>query len=211
MAKVTATPRRSLREARKELTREALLDAAHAAFEENGYVTVTVDDIVRRAGAARGTFYLYFDSKATVLQAVLDRLEIREQYQALRARLAAIPAPTVDALQAWFEEYADLYRKHRAFHRALHQAQAVEPAFTDVVLQYLAEDVELWSLPGFPPDADREKLRLTVLANYVMAEGIMYRWLVQGLPIDRATMTRVLAEQLYATLRGVEDSFPSKP
>lgn len=211
MAKASAKPHRSLREAQKELTREALLTAARAAFDENGYVTVTVDDIVRRAGASRGTFYLYFDSKAAVLQAVLEKLRIREQYEALRARLAAIQTPTVDALQTWFEEYADLYLKHRAFHRAIHQAQAVEPAFTDVVLQYLAEDVELWSLPGFPPDADPEKLRLTVLANYVMAEGVMYRWLVHGLQIDRATMTRVLAEQLHAALRGVEASFPSKP
>jgi len=203
MVKATAAPRRSLREARKELTREALLDAARAAFEENGYVTVTVDDIVRRAGAGRGTFYLYFDSKAAVFQAVLEKLGIREQYQALLARLAAIEAPDVDALEAWFGEYADLYLKNRAFHRAFHQAQAVEPAFTDIVLQYLAEAVRQWSLPAFAADAGSEELRLTALANYVMAEGIMHLWLVHGLQIDRAKALRVLAEQLHAALHGV--------
>ena len=210
MVKATAEPRRSLREARKELTREALLDAAHAAFEENGYVTVTVDDIVRRAGAGRGTFYLYFDSKAAVFQAVLEKLEIREQYLALLARLAAIETPTVDALEAWFGEYADLYLKNRAFHRAFHQAQAVEPAFTDIVLQYLAEAVSQWSLPAFAPDADSEELRLTALANYVMAEGIMHLWLVHGLQIDRAKTLRVLAEQLYAALHGVGAPSPAE-
>src|SRR5258705_13545070 len=106
MSEVTAEPRRSLREAQKELTRETLVDAALRAFEQ-GYVNVTVDDIVRRAGAGRGTFYLYFDSKAAVFQAVLQKLGIREQYQDLFARLAAIQTPSVDALQAWFEEYAD--------------------------------------------------------------------------------------------------------
>ena len=210
MVKATAAPRRSLREARKELTREALLDAARAAFEENGYVTVTVDDIVRRAGAGRGTFYLYFDSKAAVFQAVLEKLGIREQYQALLARLAAIEAPDVDALEAWFGEYADLYLKNRAFHRAFHQAQAVEPAFTDIVLQYLAEAVSQWPLPAFAPDADSEELRLTALANYVMAEGIMHLWLVHGLQIDRAKTLRVLAEQLYAALHGVGTSAPAE-
>ena len=210
MVKATAAPRRSLREARKELTREALLDAARAAFEENGYVTVTVDDIVRRAGAGRGTFYLYFDSKAAVFQAVLEKLGIREQYQALLARLAAIEAPDVGALEAWFGEYADLYLKNRAFHRAFHQAQAVEPAFTDIVLQYLAEAVSQWPLPAFAPDADSEELRLTALANYVMAEGIMHLWLVHGLQIDRAKTLRVLAEQLYAALHGVGAPSPAE-
>jgi hypothetical protein len=76
----------------------------------------------------------------------------------------------------------------------------VEPAFTDIVLQYLAEAVSQWSLPGFAPDADSEKLRLTALANYVMAEGVMYLWLVHGLQIDRAKALRVLAEQFYAAL-----------
>jgi len=87
----------------------------------------------------------------------------------------------------------------------------VEPAFTDVVLQYLAEDVSRWSLPGFAPDADSEKLRLTALANYVMAEGVMYLWLVHGLQIDRAKTLRVLAEQLYAALHGVGTSSPIEP
>src|SRR5260370_22736121 len=200
MAKATAEPRRSLREARKELTREALLDAARAAFEENGYVNVTVDDIVRRAGAGRGTFYLYFDSKAAVFQAVLQKLGIREQYQALFARLAAIDTPSVDALQTWFEEYADLYGKNVAFHRALHQAQAVEPAFTDVVLNYLAEALAQWSLPGFASDGDVEKLRLTALASYVMTEGVMYLWLVHCLDVDRATATTGLAAPVYSPL-----------
>jgi AcrR family transcriptional regulator len=204
MSEVTAGPRKSLREAQKELTRETLVDAALTAFEESGYVDVTVDDIVRRAGAGRGTFYLYFNSKAAVFHAVLQKLGIREQYQALFARLASIEAPSVDALQAWFEAYADLYGENVAFHRALHQAQAVEPAFTDVVLDYLAESLAQWSLPGSAADGDGERLRLTALANYVMTEGIMYLWLVHGLEVDRAKTTRVLAEQFHAALHIVE-------
>ena len=43
----------SLREKQKALTREMLVDAAYAAFEEKGYVDATVDDIVRRASASR--------------------------------------------------------------------------------------------------------------------------------------------------------------
>lgn len=36
-------------------------------FDEKGYDNATVSDIVSRAGVAQGTFYLYFDSKKSVV------------------------------------------------------------------------------------------------------------------------------------------------
>jgi len=47
--------------------REQILSAARDVFREKGYESATVSDIVRRAGVAQGTFYLYFDSKKTVV------------------------------------------------------------------------------------------------------------------------------------------------
>jgi AcrR family transcriptional regulator len=200
MAKATTPPRRSIRAAQKELTRDTLLDAARGAFEADGYVNVTIDDIVQGAGAARGTFYLYFDSKAAIFQAVLEKLQLRDQYRQLLVRLNALENPTINALQAWFEQYADLYSKNRAFHRAIHEAQAAEPAVTDALLRDLDQDIRLWRLPGFAPDADNQKLQLTALMGYLMAEGAMYLWAVHGLNFDRTNITRVLAEQFHAAL-----------
>ena len=47
----------------EEDRKEQILAAARAAFDEKGYEGATVSDIVRRAGVAQGTFYLYFASK----------------------------------------------------------------------------------------------------------------------------------------------------
>jgi len=47
--------------------REQLLRAARTVFAEKGYHRATVGDIVRQAGVAQGTFYLYFPSKQAVL------------------------------------------------------------------------------------------------------------------------------------------------
>lgn len=41
-------------------------------FTEKGYPGTTVADIVREAGRAHGTFYLYFDNKQDVFAALLD-------------------------------------------------------------------------------------------------------------------------------------------
>ena len=58
------TESRTLSEAER---RQQILTAARSVFEEKGYETATVSDIVQRAGVAQGTFYLYFPSKKDVV------------------------------------------------------------------------------------------------------------------------------------------------
>jgi AcrR family transcriptional regulator len=58
--------------AKREERRQQILLCARDAFAEHGYQAVTVDDVVARAKIARGTFYLYFDDKRAVLDALVD-------------------------------------------------------------------------------------------------------------------------------------------
>jgi AcrR family transcriptional regulator len=53
-----------------ETRRAELLAAATRLFEERGYDAVTVADITDSAGVAKGTFYLYFDSKEGLLDSL---------------------------------------------------------------------------------------------------------------------------------------------
>jgi AcrR family transcriptional regulator len=64
--------------------RAGLVAAARRAFTERGVVATSVADIVRAAGVAQGTFYLYFETKDDVILAVVE--DIAEQI------LAAISA-----------------------------------------------------------------------------------------------------------------------
>lgn len=52
----------------EEDRKEQILAAARAVFDEKGYEKATVSDIVRRAGVAQGTFYLYFESKRDAIK-----------------------------------------------------------------------------------------------------------------------------------------------
>ena len=56
---------------RRERTKE-LEDAALRLFLERGLDGVTIDDITQAAGVAKGTFYRYFDDKATLVDALLE-------------------------------------------------------------------------------------------------------------------------------------------
>jgi len=56
----------------KESTRQRLLEAAKRVFAQKGYHAAGVSDIIEAAGVARGTFYLYFDSKRDVFNALVE-------------------------------------------------------------------------------------------------------------------------------------------
>ena len=48
---------------KKQQKRESLLDSAFQLFIEHGFSKTSISDIVRSAGVAKGTFYLYFKDK----------------------------------------------------------------------------------------------------------------------------------------------------
>ena len=60
-------------ERRPEDRRAEILDAAVKVFVEKGFQDATVADITAAAGVAKGTFYLYFDSKEHLLGALRQR------------------------------------------------------------------------------------------------------------------------------------------
>ncbi len=53
--------------------REHILQSAVTVFARQGYLDSTVFDVIREAGIARGTFYLYYKNKKDVLNGVVDQ------------------------------------------------------------------------------------------------------------------------------------------
>ncbi len=62
----------ALRKRRKRVrTKAALIAAAASELERNGFDSLTVEGISDAAGMARGTFYLYYHSRAEIAAAVM--------------------------------------------------------------------------------------------------------------------------------------------
>jgi AcrR family transcriptional regulator len=55
---------------RKEARPDEIVDAALVVFAEKGFAAAKLDDIARRAGIAKATLYLYFDTKEEIFRAV---------------------------------------------------------------------------------------------------------------------------------------------
>jgi AcrR family transcriptional regulator len=60
------------RAAAAQLTRQRILDAAARLFTESGYTATSVRSIAHAAGVAEKTVYLQFDTKPTILKALVD-------------------------------------------------------------------------------------------------------------------------------------------
>lgn len=87
--------------ARAERRRQILAAAKHV-FAEAGYHGATIGAIIERADIARGTFYLYFESKEAVFGALLDEAmhELRHRIVRVDVEPGAPPPETqlVDSL-----------------------------------------------------------------------------------------------------------------
>ncbi|MDG2303418.1 MAG: helix-turn-helix domain containing protein [Candidatus Binatia bacterium] len=82
------TARMTTRDRQRLETRQRLYDTALAEFRERGFDAVQVEDIVRAAGVARGTFYLHFQNKEDLLNAFRGTVE-----EQIRDRLDGLPRP----------------------------------------------------------------------------------------------------------------------
>lgn len=99
-----------------EVRREELMDAAQSLFLAKGVAAASVDEIVRDADVAKGTFYLHFKSKDDVLAALQQRF-IGRFLESLDKAVAALPPDDhAGRLLAWSTSavngYLDRYKLH---------------------------------------------------------------------------------------------------
>ncbi len=128
------------REREKEKRRQSILQAARAAFFENGFHRATVDDVAERAEVSKGTVYLYFESKETLLaHLLLEGLdELLDDLEAAYAPHVSLPADErlrrlSQAYLRFFEEEPEYFRLLMAMDRGRFQ-DSVEPITYQQVL-----------------------------------------------------------------------------
>jgi AcrR family transcriptional regulator len=129
--------------------RAELASAAAAVFAERGVANTAVSDIVKAAGVAQGTFYLYFESKDDVLLAVVELL-VAQMAAAIESAFHMPGASAVEKLLALSDifvgfdtdpsasELADFM--HRPENRALHDRMAEQ--FTPALFPFVESIVE---------------------------------------------------------------------
>ena len=118
-------------------TEEKILNSAIALMAKKGYHNTTVSDIVKNAGVAQGTFYLYFDSKKELFIKLMDSF-----YSMLESAIYSVDLGSAETITA--EEFANkirgairsvliVYQENSVLARIfLREAMGLEPEFSEL-------------------------------------------------------------------------------
>ncbi|MCQ6551746.1 TetR/AcrR family transcriptional regulator [Streptomyces sp. C10-9-1] len=130
-----------------DVRRRQILDATAALLLADGYEALTISRVAARAGVAKGTVYLYFDSKQALLAALQAQMWDRmlQQPAALLEQPGLTWTERLDGLVAvWIAAEQD---HHELYHQLFHEpggAGAEEPlaAARDLLVTLLVQGHE---------------------------------------------------------------------
>jgi AcrR family transcriptional regulator len=137
----------------REARRAQLVSAAATAFAERGVGSATVGDIVKAAGVAQGTFYLYFDSKDDAVLAVAERFG-DVMIEGIERAVAAPDSDAVEKLLALRDVFGDsaaladaaelIEIMHHPGNRAIHDrlAEHLTPRLVAIVERVVEQGVD---------------------------------------------------------------------
>jgi AcrR family transcriptional regulator len=148
--------------------REQLLTAAGDLFAERGYSSTRIADICERAGAAKGLFYWYFETKEALFADLVR--DMRRRLRRARAEAIDPAADPLTQLRQGTEASVRFMAEHRSFFALLEveQRAAGMPALlregTDLHVADTTRSIAAAQRVGqVPDDHDPELLALGVV------------------------------------------------
>ena len=108
-------PEKKMKKKRKDgLKRQAdIMEIALGMFAENGYNATSVDDIIARAGIAKGTFYLHFKGKLDILDMIIDK-NLSRLHEAVQNLDVSEPIP-IDEIKRMYMGVVEFLLREKEF------------------------------------------------------------------------------------------------
>jgi AcrR family transcriptional regulator len=183
----------------KALTRQRLTEAAIAEFEETGYARCTIEDVAKRAGTSRATFYVHFSSKVELVEGLWD--VVRRSLIQLYRELARLEVRDSPAIEAWMLRTFAFYAENRQRLLAIHEAIALE---TDLAEVYFARTNEVVDLVAPLIREDHvitdESARFRAALLTMQHERFCFFWILRQMPFDRDEAVRTLTQVWFEHL-----------
>lgn len=194
-AGTTLKAKESLKDKKRELYREAVLDAAEQVFGEVGYEATKVQRVAAEAGVSLTTLYSVFESKWEIYRAV-NRRRLSE-VMALAQGILHADAPSIEMLIAGTRMQLAFFMKRRDFLRMqlkevtawstielLRSPEQVEALGAG--LQLLADMLRRCIEDGYLIDDDPELMARIVIASQQVRLAM---WMDRGAKEDPQRVT----------------------
>lgn len=193
----------------REARRAQILESALQVFSERGYHGASVSDLVAAAGVARGTFYLYFDSKDAVFRELLDELLAHLRSNVVGVDMSPGARPFEEQLVETVARILRTVENNRAltriiFREAVGLDAAVDArmhAFYDSLAGFIGSALDLGARLGLVRALDVDVVATCILGSL---RGVVERYVVDTEePLDVDRVARVVVNH---SLHGVAPS-----
>ena len=94
------------------IRRDAFIDVAERMIQAKGYDNVSIQDVLDDLGASKGAFYHYFDSKAALLEAVIERM-VDVGISRFGPKVVESDRPAIETFEAFFGDLAQYKAEHK--------------------------------------------------------------------------------------------------
>lgn len=195
-------------EAQRETRRAHILLTAQDVFAKNGYHQTRVADIIDAASIARGTFYLYFESKSAIFLELLDQLLNELRATMVGVDPSAEARPVKEQLLDIVTNVLSKVREHRVLTTIIFREAVGLDAEVDAKLREFYRTVHSWIreslVDGQAMNVVRHDLDVDAVASFILGS---VKYLLEQDVLEGATPSRPAAhiakELLEYNLRGL--------
>ncbi|MEI7026859.1 TetR/AcrR family transcriptional regulator [Paenibacillus sp. y28] len=195
-------------------TRDKIMNAAQKIFAEKGLHVAKVSDIVKEAGVAQGTFYLYFKNKEELFQAIVDTNfeEMNGVFERLRGlpETACSPKIVREHLYGIFTELLLNFYQNKGLHTMMHMHGINSEKVDNVCNLFHKRLSSLISAElrrfGYAPGYSEEQMEVATFAVMGMFQEVAFQWFIERGAKDTVIpgLAEVLTDMLLWLLVGEE-------
>jgi TetR/AcrR family fatty acid metabolism transcriptional regulator len=162
----------------EEFRKQSICDAAMKVVARKGIKNVTVQDIADEAGVAKGTIYIYFQSREeildTAMDAAMERLleKLSQACQSCRGFRDVLERRIRTQIQH-FEENRDFFRMYLAMSEPLGERRLRKAARYQAYLAHLEEQLREARERGEIRDVPLERLAVSI--SSVVRDIVLHR------------------------------------
>lgn len=176
-------------------TRAAILDAARALFEENGYFAVGLEAVATKAGISRQAIYLHFASKADLMKSLIARADVILTEVDDPPLADVVASGRRDLIEQYLSRKFDQWAVIRPYVVTANQAAPSEPDVAEVLESWFDHTADamhegLNRVDRF--EADTRHIRCVLAFGEL--EYLSRRWFQLGWFVPRDVCLRVLTD-----------------
>lgn len=198
------------RKEKAEETKNKIYKSADELFAKYGYNNISVENIVKLAGVAKGSFYVHFESKdALIAELVNDYVnKVDMDYKAYLESISTDLSADV-ILLSFIKKITDVLADNIGYDKMkiVYRAQILKDIDMDAVMSYNRQLYQLFRKimeTGIQRNEFKTNLSPDILAKHFMIafRGITYEWCVRYPEFDLKTQAMQHFELIISGLKG---------